>query len=121
MSWLIYALLSALFAGLVAILGKIGIEDVDSTLATGIRAATVALTAAMVEGPAAIGLLVSCQPDQRVVNGIVHLRRRKLYSPGGAHRQVTFDSRAWSSARNGLPRFAPAVAADFELSRFDGK
>lgn len=35
--WLIYALLSALFASLTAIFAKIGIKDVDSDLATGIR------------------------------------------------------------------------------------
>lgn len=38
MHWIIYALLSALFASLVAIFGKIGLKDVDSTLATTIRA-----------------------------------------------------------------------------------
>jgi transporter family protein len=35
--WWIYALLSALFAALTAILAKIGIKDVDSDLATAIR------------------------------------------------------------------------------------
>jgi transporter family protein len=39
MSWVAYAGLSALFAGLVAIFGKIGVRGVDSTLATTIRAA----------------------------------------------------------------------------------
>jgi len=34
-----YALLSALFAGLVAILGKIGVRDIDTTTATAARAA----------------------------------------------------------------------------------
>jgi len=37
MSWLIYALLSAVFAALTAILAKIGIKNVDSNLATAIR------------------------------------------------------------------------------------
>ena len=37
MSWLIYALLSAFFAALTAILAKIGIKNVDSNLATAIR------------------------------------------------------------------------------------
>jgi len=37
MSWLIYALLSAFFAALTAILSKIGIKNVDSNLATAIR------------------------------------------------------------------------------------
>ena len=35
--WKIYALLAALFAGLTAIFAKIGIEGIDSNLATGIR------------------------------------------------------------------------------------
>ena len=35
--WLILALLSAIFAALVAIFGKIGLKNVDSTLATTIR------------------------------------------------------------------------------------
>jgi len=37
MSWLIYALLSAFFAALTAILAKIGIKNVDSNLATAVR------------------------------------------------------------------------------------
>jgi transporter family protein len=37
MSWVIYAILSAFFASLVAILGKIGITGVDSNLAVAIR------------------------------------------------------------------------------------
>lgn len=37
MSWLVYALLSAVFAALTAILAKIGIKNVDSNLATAIR------------------------------------------------------------------------------------
>ena len=39
--WLIYALLSAFFASLTAILGKIGIEGVESHLGTAIRTAVV--------------------------------------------------------------------------------
>jgi bacterial/archaeal transporter family protein len=37
MNWVIYAVLSALFASLVAIFGKIGIKGVDSNLAVAIR------------------------------------------------------------------------------------
>lgn len=37
MSWSVYALLSAFFASLVAIFGKIGVRDVDSNLAVAIR------------------------------------------------------------------------------------
>lgn len=36
-AWLIYALLSALFASLTSILGKVGIENVESNLGTAIR------------------------------------------------------------------------------------
>ena len=37
MNWLVYALLSAFFAALTAILAKIGIKNVDSNLGTAIR------------------------------------------------------------------------------------
>lgn len=36
-SWLIYAIFSAVAASMVGIFGKIGMKEVDSTLATGIR------------------------------------------------------------------------------------
>lgn len=41
--WLTYALLSALFAALVAIFAKLGLKDIDSTLATTVRAVIMAL------------------------------------------------------------------------------
>lgn len=44
-SWLIYACLSAIFASLTAILGKIGIENVDSNLGTAIRTGVVLVMA----------------------------------------------------------------------------
>jgi len=37
MSWLIYALLSALFAAATAILAKVGVKNINSNLATAIR------------------------------------------------------------------------------------
>ena len=43
--WFIFALLSAIFAALTSILAKIGIEDVNSNLATAIRTAVVVLMA----------------------------------------------------------------------------
>ena len=43
--WLLYALGSAVFASLTAILGKIGIENVDSTLGTAIRTGVVLVLA----------------------------------------------------------------------------
>ena len=39
--WLIYAVLSAVFASLTSILGKIGIEGIDSNLGTAIRTTVV--------------------------------------------------------------------------------
>ncbi|OGE30574.1 hypothetical protein A2631_03395 [Candidatus Daviesbacteria bacterium RIFCSPHIGHO2_01_FULL_44_29] len=45
MQWLIYALLSALFAALTAILAKIGVKDVNSNLATAIRTIVILLFA----------------------------------------------------------------------------
>ncbi len=43
--WIIYALLSALFAALTSILAKMGIESVNSNLATAIRTAVVLVMA----------------------------------------------------------------------------
>ena len=47
-AWLIYALLSAVFASLTAILGKIGIEGVESNLGTAIRTGVVLVMAWLV-------------------------------------------------------------------------
>jgi transporter family protein len=41
--WIFYALLSSLFAALVAIFGKFGLKDIDSTLATTIRSIIMAV------------------------------------------------------------------------------
>lgn len=43
MSWILYALLSAIFAALVGIFGKVGIKGIDSTLATSVRAVVMAI------------------------------------------------------------------------------
>lgn len=48
--WLLYAILSAVFASLTAILGKIGIEGVDSNLGTAIRTTVVLVMAWMMVG-----------------------------------------------------------------------
>ena len=45
MTWLLYVLLSAFFASLVAIFGKIGIKGVDSNLAVAIRTAIIVVFA----------------------------------------------------------------------------
>lgn len=43
--WLFYAVLSAVFASLTSILGKVGIEEIDSNLGTAIRTAVVLIMA----------------------------------------------------------------------------
>lgn len=41
-AWIVYALLAAVFAALVAVLGKVGVRDVDPTTATAVRAVVMA-------------------------------------------------------------------------------
>ena len=48
MSWVVYAILSAFFASLVAIFGKIGIRGVDSNLAVAIRTIIIVVFAWMI-------------------------------------------------------------------------
>lgn len=43
MQWIIFALLSAVFAALVGIFGKVGIKGIDSTLATSVRGVVMAV------------------------------------------------------------------------------
>lgn len=50
MNWLIWALLSAFFAGLTAILAKVGVQGVDSNLATAIRTVVIVAFAWVVAG-----------------------------------------------------------------------
>jgi bacterial/archaeal transporter family protein len=50
MNWLSWAILSAVFAGLTAILAKIGVKDVDSNLATAIRTSVILVFAWSVAG-----------------------------------------------------------------------
>ncbi len=61
MNWTAYACLSAFFGGLVAILGKIGVRDVDSNLAVAIRTLVIVVFAwgiVLVEGTAREALTV---------------------------------------------------------------
>lgn len=60
MNWLFWALLSAVFAGLRAILAKMGIKDVDSNLATAIRTSIILVFAWIV------ALITNRQPLQDV-------------------------------------------------------
>ena len=48
MNWLPWAILSAAFAGLTAILAKVGVKDVDSNLATAIRPSAILVFAWLV-------------------------------------------------------------------------
>lgn len=53
--WILFALLSAVFAALVAVFGKVGIQNIDSTLATTVRAVIMAVflvAAALLAGKA---------------------------------------------------------------------
>ena len=45
MNWLIWALLSAFFAGVTAILAKVGVQGIDSNLATAIRTVVILIFA----------------------------------------------------------------------------
>jgi transporter family protein len=56
-SWFYWALLSALFAGLTAVLAKVGVQDVDSNLATAIRTVVILVFAwaiALLRSPQAL-------------------------------------------------------------------
>src|SRR5436309_837341 len=60
MNWLFWALLSAVFAGLTAILAKIGVKDVDSNLATAVRTSVILVFAWLV------AMITNRQPLQTV-------------------------------------------------------
>ena len=45
MNWFLWALLSAFFAGLTAVLAKVGVEHIDSNLATAIRTVVILIFA----------------------------------------------------------------------------
>ena len=62
--WIIYALLSAIFASLTSILGKIGINDIDSNLGTAIRTAVVLIMAWIVVFVTAKGKKIP-KPDKK--------------------------------------------------------
>ena len=47
-NWLLWSLLSALFAGVTAILAKVGVEGINSNLATAIRTSVVLLFALLI-------------------------------------------------------------------------
>lgn len=61
LTWFIFALLSAVFAAATSILAKIGIENVDSNVATAIRTCVVFILA---------WLIVVCRKEVKLVKGI---------------------------------------------------
>ena len=56
MNWFVWALLSAFFAGVTAILAKVGVQEIDSNLATGIRTVVILVFAW------SVALLTNSQP-----------------------------------------------------------
>ena len=66
MTWVAWALLSAFFAGITAILAKVGVENVDSSLATAIRT-TVVLVLAWVVALAVVPAGSLTLPGRRTV------------------------------------------------------
>jgi len=63
MDWLLYAALSALLAGLVAIFGKLGVHGVDNTVATTVRAAIMCASLVL------IVLVRGAVPNVRTLDG----------------------------------------------------
>lgn len=61
LAWLIFALLSALFASATSILAKIGIESINSNLATAIRTCVVLVMA---------WLIVFCKKETKLIRGL---------------------------------------------------
>ena len=61
-SWLVYAVLSAVFASLTSILGKIGIDGVESNLGTAIRTGVVLIMAWLIVAVKGKGRLVKSVP-----------------------------------------------------------
>ncbi len=59
MNWLTWSLLSAFFAGLTAVLAKVGVKDVDSHLATAVRTGVVLIFA--------WGVALATQPTSAVL------------------------------------------------------
>jgi transporter family protein len=69
--WLIYALLSALFASLVGIFAKVGMKDVDSNLATAIRSVVMSLL--LISICSAMGLWSKLASLHRMAVGMIVL------------------------------------------------
>ncbi len=66
-SWFVYALLSAVFASLTSILGKVGIENVESNLGTAIRTAVVLIMAWIVVFATGKGAKIKETPKTELV------------------------------------------------------
>jgi transporter family protein len=73
MNWLYWALLSALFAGLTAVLAKVGVKDIDSNLATAIRTFVILIFAWLIawrQGPLSLATVSPRSWVYLVLSGI---------------------------------------------------
>lgn len=81
-NWLFWSLLSVLFAGLTAVLAKVGVADVDSNLATAVRTSVVLVFVrgvALLASPAgAVPLIVSADYERKRSTGSCTLRIMSL-------------------------------------------
>ena len=109
--WLVFAILSSIFAALTSILAKVGIEGVDSNLATAIRTAVVLIMAwGMV-------FLTSAQ------NGIGQISQKSwtfLILSGlatGAANATRSGARSWATAVRSRARGATPASALSRTSR----
>ena len=121
--WMILALLSAVFAALTSILAKVGIEDMDATLATAIRTVVVVLMAwGMVfltkraiprpcERLESLALLLFCLPYRPAVGGC---QQFSLTDVGASQSQFLLKRRGDSCF--GLPGGARFVFIVFSFS-----
>ena len=109
--WLFYAAGSAVFAALQSILGKVGVQDMDSTLATALRTVVVLVFAwAIVLGKKEGGDWKKDDPPGRRAPGAVrdhHRRQLAVLLPGAANRPRQRGGRPSTSAPCSLPWRCP--------------
>ena len=114
-SWLIWALLSAAFAALTAIFAKVGVEDINSDLATLIRTVVVLISLSLILFATGQFSQTGADLDQELdFPGVVRARHRRIVDllfpraearpgdAGGADRQI--ERRAGGAVRRGLSR-----------------
>ena len=80
MNWIFWALLSALFAGITAVLAKVGVANVDSNLATAVRTTVVLVFTWLIVLVVHRRLLRQAERLDRDV-GVIRLARQLLGQP----------------------------------------